>query len=159
MTGHARLVGAVGNVHASPNQRHRLFSGQRQRRALRHCRISRREIILKRHGHAAEQIVQRRNRVQRNFHVQLDFRTVQQPFNRPERILASFLAIHAVAVGKTNLHDARTRVVAKQAENVDRRHRVAIDLQLANGLVFVVQHQQQQEIRLAAVAVPLDFIR
>ena len=95
---HTRLICSIRDIRAAANQRNCLFAGQSNRRACLHRWVSHRKIILKRHRHAAEQIVQRGNRIQRDFHIQFQLRATQKPLHRAQRVLASLPFIHAVTV-------------------------------------------------------------
>ena len=154
---HAGLVGADADVHAASQVVFRLIAHQRQRRALGHLRVQRREVVLKRHRHAAQRVVERRYAVQVHGQEKVDVDAQEQLADRRLRVSAALLAAVAEAVGQADLRPARTRRIAQHAQYGDLRHGVAVDLDRCDPLVLVVDGQQHQKIRLAAVAIAARF--
>lgn len=157
LTGHTVLVGLIANEVALAAIDMRLLSIEGHGRPLHHSGIVVREIIIDRDSHAAQQIIESPDAGDIHGDIPVHLRTVILPCNAqevlycPDGVAVVGLLRITVGMGKTDLQPAGAVVSAELAVELHVRHRVTVELKLTDLLFVMINRQEQQEVRLAAL--------
>ena len=150
---HTLFVGAGADAHAGPDKCGSVLAFEVDGLAHFEDRIGVGEIILDQDIHTADGIVQDRDGVDVEGHIKVQVDPVEKMGNGGDGTLVALGGDIAITVGQTELQGIGAGILAQDAEDLDLRHGVALKLEAADRVVFLIQNGQEHEVALATVAV------
>ena len=150
---HALLIGSRADGQTAADEKLRILAVQGHGLTFFPVRVDGGHIIIQMHGDSAEGVVQDRDGAVIHHVITVDLDALKEVLHRLDGVLGVVRRRGAEGVGQTDLEDPGADLVAEDAEDLDVGHGIAIDLQLMDLLIRLVDGQEHQEVGLAAVAV------